>query len=241
MNEVTLEKMGRLRLYGMRESFRAILESKTSEKFTVDQLMATLVEAEWEEQENRKTDRLVKNAGFRYQSSLEEIDYSHPRNLDRNQVLRLVDCNYLRRAENVLVTGATGLGKSYLISALGHQACLMGYKVLYRNTQKLFDALKISKVDGSYLKEIKRIEKQDLLILDDFGLQPLDNMSSLTLMEIIEDRFAKKSVIIGSQLPLEKWHDIITEKTVADAILDRLLNASHKIILKGDSMRRKKR
>lgn len=139
------------------------------------------------------------------------------------------------------MTGATGLGKSYLISALGHQACLMGYKVLYRNTQKLFDALKISKVDGSYLKEIKRIEKQDLLILDDFGLQPLDNMSSLTLMEIIEDRFAKKSVIIGSQLPLEKWHDIITEKTVADAILDRLLNASHKIILKGDSMRRKKR
>jgi len=241
MNEVTLEKMGRLRLYGMQSSFRAILESKTSGQFTIDQMLATLVEAEWEEQENRKTDRLVKNAGFRYPASLEEIDYSHPRNLDRNQVLRLVDCNYLERAENVLVTGATGLGKSYLISALGYQACLMGYKVLYRNTQKLFNALKVNKVDGSYLKEIKRIEKQDLLILDDFGLQPLDNISSLTLMEIIEDRFGKKSIIIGSQLPLEKWYDIITEKTVADAILDRLLNASHKITLKGDSLRRKKR
>ncbi len=238
---MTLEKMGRLRLYGMQSSFRAILESKTSGQFTIDQMLATLVEAEWEEQENRKTDRLVKNAGFRYPASLEEIDYSHPRNLDRNQVLRLVDCNYLERAENVLVTGATGLGKSYLISALGHQACLMGYKVLYRNTQKLFNALRINKVDGSYMKEIKRIEKQDLLILDDFGLQPLDNISSLTLMEIIEDRFAKKSIIIGSQLPLEKWYDIITEKTVADAILDRLLNASHKITLKGDSLRRKKR
>ena len=198
MNEVTLEKMGRLRLYGMQSSFRAILESKTSGQFTIDQMLATLVEAEWEEQENRKTDRLIKNAGFRYPASLEEIDYSHPRNLDRNQVLRLVDCNYLERAENVLVTGATGLGKSYLISALGYQACLMGYKVLYRNTQKLFNALRINKVDGSYMKEIKRIEKQDLLILDDFGLQPLDNISSLTLMEIIEDRFAKKSIIIGS-------------------------------------------
>lgn len=241
MNEVTLEKMGRLRLYGMQSSFRAILESKTSGQFTIDQMLATLVEAEWEEQENRKTDRLVKNAGFRYPASLEEIDYSHPRNLDRNQMLRLVDCNYLERAENVLVTGATGLGKSYLISALGYQACLMGYKVLYRNTHKLFNALKVNKVDGSYMKEIKRIEKQDLLILDDFGLQPLDNINCLTLMEIIEDRFAKKSIIIGSQLPLEKWYDIITEKTVADAILDRLLNASHKIILKGDSLRRKKR
>lgn len=241
MNEVTLEKMGRLRLYGMQSSFRAILESKTSGQFTIDQMLATLVEAEWEEQENRKTERLVKNAGFRYPASLEEIDYSHPRNLDRNQMLRLVDCNYLDRAENVLVTGATGLGKSYLISALGYQACLMGYKVLYRNTQKLFNALRINKVDGSYMKEVKRIEKQDLLILDDFGLQPLDNISSLTLMEIIEDRFAKKSIIIGSQLPLEKWYDIITEKTVADAILDRLLNASHKITLKGDSLRRKKR
>ena len=241
MNEVTLEKMGQLRLFGMKESFRAILESKTTEQFTIDQLLASLVQAEWEEQENRRTDRLIKNAGFRYPASLEEIDYSYPRNLDKNQILRLVDCNYLERAENVLVTGATGLRKSYLISALGYQACLMGYKVLYRNTQKLFNALKVNKVDGSYIKEIKRIEKQDLLILDDFGLQPLDNISSLTLMEIIEDRFGKKSIIIGSQLPLEKWYDIITEKTVADAILDRILNSSHKIILKGDSLRRKKR
>jgi DNA replication protein len=241
MNETTLEKMGRLRLFGMQQSFKAILESRTGEQFTIDQLMATLIDSEWEDQENRKTDRLMKNAGFRYQASLEEIDYSHPRNLDKNQILRLVDCNYLRRAENVLVTGATGLGKSYLISALGTQACLMGYKVLYRNTQKLFNALKLNKVDGSYLKEIKRIEKHDLLILDDFGLQPLDNISSMILMEIIEDRFARKSIVIGSQLPLEKWYEVISEKTVADAILDRLFNASHKIILSGDSMRRKKR
>ena len=240
MNEVTLEKMGKLRLFGMQQSFKGILESKSYDRFTIDQLLTTLIQAEWEEQENRKINRLMKNAKFRYQSSLEEIDYQHPRNLDKNQMLRFIDCNYLKRAENILVTGATGLGKSHIISALGNQACLMGYKVIYRNAQKLFNALKLARVDGSYLKEMKKIEKQDLLIIDDFGLQPLDSMASLTLMEIIEDRFAIKSLIIGSQIPLEKWYEIITEKTVADAVLDRLFNASHKIILKGESMRRKK-
>jgi DNA replication protein DnaC len=240
MNEVTLEKMRQLRLFGMQESFKAMLESKSTERFTVDQVLSTLVQAEWEEQEQRKIDRHLRNAKFRYQASMEEIDYLNDRNLDKNQMLRFVDCNYLKKAENVLVTGATGLGKSYIISALGNQACLMGYKVMYRNTQKLFNALRLARVDGSYLNEAKKIEKQDLLILDDFGLQSLDSLSSLTLMEIIEDRFDRKSIIIGSQLPLEKWYEIITEKTVADAILDRLLNASHKIILKGESMRRKK-
>jgi DNA replication protein DnaC len=240
MNDVTLEKMGRLRLLGMQQSFKGILESKSYGQFTIDQLLATLIQAEWEEQENRKISRLMKNAKFRYQASLDEIDYQHPRNLDKNQMLRFIDCNYLKRAENVLVTGATGLGKSHIISALGNQACLMGYKVMYRNAQKLFNALKLARIDGSYLKEMKKIEKQDLFIIDDFGLQPLDSMMSLTLMEIIEDRFAVKSMIIGSQISLEKWYEVITEKTVADAVLDRLFNMSHKIILNGESMRRKK-
>jgi DNA replication protein DnaC len=240
MNEATLEKMGRMRLFGMQESFKAILASKSGEQFTIDQLLATLVQAEWEEHENRKINRLMKNAKFRYQSSLDEIDYRHPRNLDKNQMLRFTDCNYLKNAENILVTGATGLGKSHIMSALGHQACLMGYKVMYRNTQKLFNALKLAQVDGSYIREMKKIEKQDLLLLDDFGIQPFDSMACLTLMEIIEDRFGLKSIIIGSQLPLENWYQIITEKTVADSILDRLLNSSHKIILVGESMRRKK-
>ena len=241
MNEVTMEKMTRLRLFGMHRSFKALLESKSTERFTIDQLLATLIQAEWEEQETRKINRLLSNAKFRYQASIEEINYQHERNLDKNQMLRLVDCNYLKKAENVLVTGATGLGKSYIISALGNQACVMGYKVMYRNSQKLFNTLRLARADGSYLKEMKKIEKQELLVLDDFGMQPLDNISSLILMEIIEDRFAKHSTIIGSQLPLEKWYEVITEKTLADAILDRLLNASYKIILKGESMRRKKR
>jgi DNA replication protein DnaC len=240
MNEATLEQMGKLRLFGMQHSFKGILESKSCQQFTIDQLLSTLIQAEWEEHENRKIDRLIKNAKFRYHASLEEIDYQHPRNLDKNQMLRFVDCNYLKRAENILVTGATGLGKSHIMSALGHQACIMGYKVMYRNTQKLFNALRLARVDGSYIRELKKIEKQDLLIMDDFGLQSLDSMACLALMEIIEDRFAVKSIMVGSQLPLDKWYDTITEKSVADAILDRLLNSSHKIILKGESMRRKK-
>jgi len=240
MNEVTLEKMAKLRLFGMQQSFKAVLESKSSEAFTLDQLVARLVQAEWEEQQMRRISRNLKNARFRYQASLEEINYSHSRNLDKNQLLRLVDCNYLRKAENVLITGATGLGKSYIVSALGNQACMMGYKVMYRNTQKLFNALKLARADGSFLKEMNKIEKQDLLILDDFGLQVFDNIASLILMEMIEDRFERHSIIISSQLPLEKWYEVISEKTIADSILDRLLNVSHKIILKGDSMRRKK-
>jgi DNA replication protein DnaC len=240
MNETTLEQMGKLRLFGMQHSFRGMLESKSCQQFTIDQLLATLIQAEWEEHENRKIERLIRNARFRYHSSLDEIDYQYPRGLDKNLMLRLIDCNYLKRAENILVTGATGLGKSHIMSALGNQACLMGYKVMYRNTQKLFNALRLARVDGSYVRELKKIEKQDLLIVDDFGLQPLDSMACLALMEIIEDRFAVRSIIIGSQLPLEKWYEVITEKSVADAVLDRLLNSSHKLILKGESMRRKK-
>lgn len=240
MNEATLEKMKQLRLFGMQQSFKGILESKSCNEFTIDHLLTVLVQAEWEEHENRKITRLVKNAKFRYHTSMEEIDYQHPRNLDKNCMLRFIDCNYLKRAENILITGATGLGKSHIISALSNQACLMGYKVMYRNAQKLFNALKLARVDGSYMKEMKKIEKQELLIIDDFGMQSFDSMASLTLMEIIEDRFAVKSVVIGSQIPLEKWYEVITEKSVADAVLDRLFNASHKIILKGESMRRKK-
>jgi len=240
MNETTLEQMGKLRLFGMQHSFKGMLESKSCQQYTIDQLLATLVQAQWEEHENRKIDRLLKNAKFRYQASLEEIDYQHPRNLDKNQILRFIDCNYVKRAENILITGATGLGKSHIMTALGHQACLMGYKVMYKNAQKLFNALKLARVDGSYIRELKKIEKQDLLLIDDFGVQVLDSMACLTMMEIIEDRFALKSIILGSQLPLEKWYEIITEKSIADAVLDRLLNSSHKIILKGESMRRKK-
>jgi DNA replication protein DnaC len=154
-------------------------------------------------------------------------------------VQRLGNCDFIKNKENVLITGSTGVGKSYLASAIGHQACSMGKKVLYFNTAKLFTMLKTAKADGSYTKQINKLEKQDLLILDDFGLKPLDNINRHTLMEIIEDRHGQKSTLIASQLPVSKWHDIIGENTLADAILDRLVHAAHRIDIKGESMRRK--
>ncbi|MEH6705213.1 MAG: ATP-binding protein, partial [Galbibacter orientalis] len=142
--------------------------------------------------------------------------------------------------ENILITGSTGVGKSFIASALGYQACSLGYKVKYYNINKLFGKLKSAKADGSYLKEIDRIEKQDLIILDDFGLQQLDNTKRQAFMEIIEDRHGKKSTIIASQLPVINWHEIIGEQTIADAILDRLVHSAHRVDLKGESMRKKR-
>jgi len=239
MNAITLEKMGQMKLLGMQRMFQSIIESNNHQNLTTDELISMLVQSEWEDRESRKLQRRLRSARFRYQASIEEINYQHNRNLDKNMIIRFSDCSFISRGENMLITGATGVGKSYIASALGNQACLKGYNVIYYNLQKLFSSLKISKADGSYLKEVDRIGKQDLLILDDFGLQNLDANNRMMLLEIIEDRHGCKSTIIGSQLPVSKWYDIIGESTIADAILDRLLNCSHKIELKGESMRKK--
>jgi DNA replication protein DnaC len=154
-------------------------------------------------------------------------------------MLRLAEGTFLEKRENILITGATGVGKSYLSSALGHQSCQLGYRTLYFNTQKLFTRLKMLKADGSYIREISRIEKHDLLILDNFGLAPMDNVARMILLEIIEDRHNRKSTIISSQLPVAKWYEIIGESTIADAILDRMVHSAHRIELKGESLRKK--
>jgi DNA replication protein DnaC len=239
MNTITLEKMGQMKLLGMQRMFQTIIESNNHQNLTTDEFISMLIQSEWEDRESRKLKRRLRFARFRYQACVEEINYQHNRNLDKNLIIRFTDCSFISRGENILITGPTGVGKSYIASALGYQACLKGYKVIYFNLQKLFTALKISKADGSYLKEIDHIEKQDLLILDDFGLQPLDANNRMMLLEIIEDRHSKKSTIISSQLPPDKWYEIIGESTIADAILDRLFNCSHKINLKGESMRKK--
>ena len=153
--------------------------------------------------------------------------------------MRFTDCKFIDKGENILITGSTGIGKSYIASALGHHACGMGYKVVYHNVPKLFSKLKMSKADGSYLKEVAKIERQHLLILDDFGIQPFDHQSRLSLLEVIEDRHGKRSTIFTSQLPVKQWHDVIAEQTVADAILDRIVHNAHRIALKGESLRRK--
>jgi DNA replication protein DnaC len=152
--------------------------------------------------------------------------------------MRFGECNFVKKHENIIITGSTGIGKSYLATALGHQACTQGYKVYYANIGKLFSRLKMGKADGSYLREISKIERQDLLIIDDFGLVPIDNQNRAALMEIVEDRHKMASMIITSQLPVNCWHEVIGEKTIADAILDRIVHDAHRIDLKGESLRK---
>lgn len=239
MNLTIEEKMKQMRLFGM---YRAFTSTKAagSISYTPDELISYLIEAEYDDKYNRKIERLINYARFRYVASVEEIHFEFERNIDENQLKRLTSCDFIKKKESILLTGSTGVGKSYIASALGHQACNLGYKVLYFNVNKLFSKMKMQLADGSFLKEIAKIERQDLIILDDFGLKPLDNVNRDLLMEIIEDRHGKSSTIIASQLPVEQWHEVIGENTIADAILDRVVHSSHRIVLKGESMRKKK-
>ena len=240
MDQSTLNKLNQMHLWGMETALKGIIGGVQNDSLTADELVELLVQAEWEYRESQKIERCLNNAAFRYQAFIDNIDYSPGRKLDKNLMMRLSDCSYIDRAENVVIIGATGVGKSYIATALGHQACLKGKKVLYRNAQKLFTPLRICRADGSYIKEMSKIEKKDVFIIDDFGLEVLDHKTSLMLLEILEDRIYKKTTIIASQLPFEKWYDVISDKTVADAIIDRLNNTSHKITLQGESMRKKK-
>ena len=239
MNEETLNKMKKMRLHGMHRNFQTLLQTNRVEQLTPDEFIAQLIESEWDERHYRSIERGTKNAHFRYKANIEQIDFTNERGIDKNQLHRFADGVFIRNKENLLITGPTGTGKSFLASAIGHQACLLGFKVFYANTTKLFSQLKMAKADGSSLSEMAKLEKQDLLILDDFGIQPFDQTSRSSLLEIIEDRHGKRSTIITSQLPVKQWHEVIGEKTVADAILDRIINNTQRIELKGESLRRK--
>ncbi|MEI6021481.1 MAG: IS21-like element helper ATPase IstB [Bacteroidota bacterium] len=238
MNDI-LTKMRQMRLLGMAKAFHLTLESGKNEKFTPDEMITHLIDSEWDERYNRKLDRTLQSARFRYKASIEELSFENKR-IDKNQILRLADCEFVKQKENIIITGSTGIGKSFIASALGHQACALGYRVLYQHSTKLFGRMKIAKADGSYLKELAKIEKQQVLLIDDFGIQPLDAQSRLTLMEIMEDRHGKSSTIITSQIPVNKWHEVIGEETIADAILDRIIHDAHRIEMKGDSLRKKR-
>ncbi len=172
-------------------------------------------------------------------AAVEDIDFHTPRKLDKNQYTNLLSLKFIRSKENIILTGPTGMGKSYLAQAIGVQACKNNYKVRYAPTAKLLNQLKLSKLDGTYLKELKRLETIGLLILDDFGLQALDTIMREALLNIVQDRHDKKSTIIVSQIPVSKWYDLIGEATIADAILDRLVHSSHRINLDRESYRKK--
>ena len=239
MNTDTLDKMRKMRLLGMHRAFKTSVETPKHDELTADEMTALLVDSEWDDRHNRNIDRTMKNAHFRYRATIEQVDYSTQRGVDKNHVHRLADGEFIDKKVNLLITGSTGTGKSLLASAIGHPACQLVFKVLYMNTTKLLSQLKMAKADGSAIRELAKIEKQDLVILDDFGIQPYDLQSRTCLMEIIEDRHSKRSTIITSQLPVKQWYDVIGEKTIADAILDRLVHNAQRIELRGESLRKK--
>jgi len=237
-NNQTIEKLKQMRLGAMAQLHLQHIKDNRIENITADEYLALLIDHQWEDRQNRKIERLLKQAGFKQEANLADVNYTQNRNLDKNMFTRLGTLDFITRKENIILTGASGVGKSYLAQALGHQGCMMEYKTIYTNTARLFKKLKLSKVDGTYLKELGKLIKADLLILDDFGLQSFDNHARETLMDIIDDRYHKASTIISSQIPVSAWYDIIGEGTIADAILDRIVNSSHRIDLKGESLRK---
>ena len=234
----TLNKMNQMKLFGMARAYELLRSTRQSGNISDEDTIAHIVDAEWDDKQNQKLSRLLKNARFRYQACIEEITFSNERNLSKNTLLKLAGCDYIEKKENIIITGATGVGKSHIASALGNEACTRGYKTMYFNLSKLLSSLKMKRVDGSYLREIEKLEHQDLLILDDFGLAQLDTQNRLDLLEILEDRYKKSSTIITTQLPITSWHEIIADSTIADAILDRLVHNAHKVELKGPSLRK---
>ena len=228
-----------LRLHGMSQSWTALLETRKHHELSLSEGLELLLQAETQDRENRRFERLRKNARFRYQASVEELYSDAARGLDKEMIFSLATGDYITKGVSVLITGASGCGKSFLASALGHQACSQGYKVAYFNVQKLLLRTKMSRIEGTIINFFEKLSKNNLLILDDFGLTHLEQQQRMDLMEMIEDRHGLCSTIIASQLPVANWYDVIGEETIADAILDRLVHSSYRIELKGESLRKK--
>jgi len=229
-----------LRLHGMNRSWQALIETRKHHELSFTEGIELLLQAEDEDRNGKRFERLQKNAHFRYQASVQELHIDASRGLDRSLMASLATGEYIPKGEAILISGSTGTGKSFLASALGHHACSQGYKVAYYNLQKLLLKTKMSRIDGTIYKFFEKLSKADLLILDDFGLTHLEQQQRMDFMEIIEDRHASSATIIASQLPVANWYDVIGEETIADAILDRMVHTSYRIELKGESLRKKK-
>jgi len=235
----TLEKLKSLKFYGMARAFEEQLASD-NDSLTFEERFGLLVDQEAADRENRSLQSRLRQAKLRQQACMEDIDYRHSRGLDKSLIKSFSTCKWVKDHLNILITGPCGAGKSYLACAFGHRGCLEGYKVLYFRASRLFPELAVARGDGRYTKLMNTISKAHLLVIDDWGLSVLAEQERNDLLEILEDRHGIHSTVIASQLPVEKWHEIIGNPTLADAILDRLVHNAYKINLKGGSMRKKK-
>lgn len=239
MEQVEMQ-LKQLRLGGMSRIWQSLAETHRIHELSFADGVQLLLQGEVDERTNRKFDRLQKNARFRYKASVAELGYDAHRGLDKSLVSELSTCRWIEKGESLLISGATGVGKSTLATALGTQACAMGFSVMYFNTLKLIARTKTERLEGTILKFFDKVAKSKLLILDDFGLTHLQGQQQVDMLEIIEDRHGKSSTIVASQLPVNSWYEVFSDGSIADALLDRLVHSSYKIQLQGESMRKKK-
>jgi len=239
MKNASLETMKELKLQGMATAYQALLQLPINKQPEAHEMLASLIDAELQHRQHKRMTMFIRLSKLRYQATIQDIDCSEKRNLSKEKIVMLADCSYIERGENVLLTGATGCGKSFLACALGNTACVQGYRTLYLNMNRFTEQIALAKTDGTLIKWLDRMKKAKLIILDDFGLQPISHAVKLILLQILEDRYEKASIIISSQLPVGKWHEYFDEPTIADAILDRIIPKAHRIELKGKSLRKR--
>lgn len=237
--EQTVQTLKALRLPGMATAFAEQQANATSMSLSFDERFAMLVDREHAWRENRRVSRLLREAKLKSsQACMEDVRYGDGRKLDKSLIAQLGSCQWIHAHQNLILTGATGCGKTWLACALGHAACRQGLSVAYVRTPRLFEELRIAHGDGSFSKRLSALAKTDLLILDDWGLAPLDQSGRNDLLEVLDDRIGVRSTVITSQLPVEHWHAYLNDPTLADAILDRVLHSAHKLQLAGESLRK---
>lgn len=236
----TLDKLRELKFRGMLKGLEEQLNTNAVKTMSFEERFGLLVDEELLDRENRRLKSRLRQASLKQRACIEDIDFKHQRNLDKSTIMNLKKCKWIKEHHNILITGLTGVGKSYIACALGHKACLEGYRSQYVRVSRMLADLSVARGDGRYEKIMKTISKVDLLILDDWGLNKLNEQERRDFLEIMEDRYDLRSTIITSQIPVKKWHEVIGDSTIADAIMDRLVHNSYRIELKGESMRKNK-
>lgn len=238
LNEQSFEKLRGLKLYGMAQALEEHLRQPDIASLCFEERFALLVDRQCTWKENKRLERLLDSAKLKLAACIEDIDYKKQRGVEKSVVLSLAGGEWIRQKHNIIITGPTGVGKTYLACALANCGCRNGYSAFYVRCPRLFQQVLVAKADGTYAKLMKKLEKAQVLILDDLGLAPLTETDRRDLLEILEDRYDLCSTIVTSQVPVELWHDTIGDPTIADAILDRIIHNAHKLVLKGGSMRK---